>query len=299
MYHIIGGDGKEYGPITTDQIRDWLAQGRINRRTRVRPESSAEWKPADEIPELASLFEPMKVPPVDQGAPPLIKPPVNRRPAKGLAVMSFVLGLSSFVLCLSALAAFPAILCGHVARRRAARSPAQFGGHGFATTGLALGYLNIICSLVLLAMVLPNLPKTRRMPQRTGCQYNLRQIGLAFKVWALEHNDQFPFNVSTNSGGTLELCTRGNDGFEQNPLPHFLLISNELTTPEFLVCPNDRGKHAASDFASLGLVNVTYRLRTGTNVNADNPQEVLLFCPVHGNALYCDGNVRAVKPAAR
>ena len=73
----------------------------------------------------------------------------------------------------------------------------------------------------------------------TDCQNNLRQIGLAFKVWALEHNDQYPFNVSTNAGGSLERCARGADGFEKDSVPHFQIIANDLSTPSFLVCPQD------------------------------------------------------------
>ena len=42
----------------------------------------------------------------------------------------------------------------------------------------------------------------------SDCANNLKEIGIAFKTWALDHNDQFPFNVSTNSGGTLR-CAPG------------------------------------------------------------------------------------------
>lgn len=131
------------------------------------------------------------------------------------------------------------------------------------------------------------------MPMPSDCQNNLRQIGLAMKVWALERNDQFPFNVSTNSGGSLELCSPGPDGFETDPSPHLKIIANELSSTAFLVCPSDSSKHPAGGFTSLRSENVSYQLRTGTNINSDNPQEILAVCPVHGNVLYCDGNVRA------
>ena len=35
MYKIIGADKKEYGPITADQLRQWLAEGRVNKTDRV------------------------------------------------------------------------------------------------------------------------------------------------------------------------------------------------------------------------------------------------------------------------
>jgi hypothetical protein len=293
MYKIIGADGKEYGPVTIDRLRDWLAQGRISARTRMQSAGSTEWKPADQIPELASLFASLAVRVAGKGPPPLLAHAAPTVQNKGLAVLSFILGLSSFALCLSAFTGVPAIICGHIARSRAVRLPGRYGGAGLATAGIVLGYLSLVFTLVIAVLVLPALPKLKRAPpQLSDCQYNLRQIGLSFKVWQLEHNDQYPFNVSTNSGGTLELCATGPDGFDKNAIAHFLVISKELSTPNFLVCPNDSTKHPAASFENLQPVNVSYRLRTGTNINSENPQEVLAVCPIHGNQLFCDGNVR-------
>jgi hypothetical protein len=300
MYKIIGADGKEYGPVNLDRLREWLGQGRFTPRTKVQCAGGTEWIEADQVPELAPLFVSQEVRRVGQGAPPIIKPPTSSSvQQKGLAITSLVLGLCSFALCLSVVTGIPAIICGHVARHRAARFPAQYAGGGIALAGTILGYLSLVCTFVIAAFVLPSIPRVKPVPQLTDCQNNLKQIGLSFKVWELEHNDQFPFNVSTNSGGTLELCAPGPDGFDKNAIAHFLIISNELSTPSFLVCPNDPAKHPAASFDKLQAANVSYRLRTGTNINSENPQEVLAVCPIHGNQLFCDGNVRKaakVKP---
>jgi len=56
MYKIIGGDGKEYGPVTTDQLKQWMADGRANAQTKVMPEGASDWKLLAEIPELASTL---------------------------------------------------------------------------------------------------------------------------------------------------------------------------------------------------------------------------------------------------
>ena len=120
---------------------------------------------------------------------------------------------------------------------------------------------------------------------------NLKQIALAFRLWEGDHNDQYPFNVSQAQGGTFELSEPDSNGFEKNPVPTFMVMSNELGNPQILVCPNDKTKQAAADFASLTTNNISYQLRTGTNVNDINPQEILAVDPINGLVLRCDGSV--------
>jgi len=56
MYRIIGGDGQEYGPVSADQIRQWIAQGRLNAGSRVRADDAADWQPLDALPEFADAL---------------------------------------------------------------------------------------------------------------------------------------------------------------------------------------------------------------------------------------------------
>lgn len=129
-----------------------------------------------------------------------------------------------------------------------------------------------------------------------GCVDNLKQIGLSFRLFSNDHDDQFPFLTKAIDGGTLEFCSRGSDGFERNAVTHFQSLSNELVTPRVLVCPADFSKQRATDFLHrLSSDNVSYRIRSGTNVNESNPSELLALCPIHGHAVYCDGSVRRGK----
>src|SRR6478736_3733731 len=59
MYKIIGSDGKEYGPITLAQLKQWLAEGRLNQQSKVLPDGTTDWKTVAELPELASAMPPL------------------------------------------------------------------------------------------------------------------------------------------------------------------------------------------------------------------------------------------------
>lgn len=96
----------------------------------------------------------------------------------------------------------------------------------------------------------------------------------------------------------MEYCARSSDGFDSNAALHFQVMSNELSTPLILVCPRDHKTKAAHDFSNLQAENITYRLRSGTNVTDADPQGELMKCPIDGNILHCDGTVTEVAPEA-
>jgi hypothetical protein len=128
--------------------------------------------------------------------------------------------------------------------------------------------------------------------QRINCISNLKQIGIAFKLWQDDRGDQYPFNVSTNAGGTRERCAPDQEGFDRNAYLSLQVMSNELTAPKLLVCPRDKSRKMATNWVNLRAENITYRFRCGTNVTESNPKAVLAVCPVDGNILYADGTVK-------
>ena len=71
MFTIIGGDGKEYGPATADQIRAWIATGRANLDTKAKAVGSEEWRRLGDYAEFSSGSPP----------PPLGTVPVAAVPA--------------------------------------------------------------------------------------------------------------------------------------------------------------------------------------------------------------------------
>jgi hypothetical protein len=75
MYKIIGADRKEYGPVSADQIRQWIREGRANGQTVVQAQDSTEWKSLSGFAEFSAElapppFSPPPLPPlVDDAVP--------------------------------------------------------------------------------------------------------------------------------------------------------------------------------------------------------------------------------------
>jgi len=133
------------------------------------------------------------------------------------------------------------------------------------------------------------------LSQANACVNNLKQIGLAFRIWEGDHGDKYPFNVGIASGGTMEYCDRTLDGFDKNTFLHLQVMSNELAATKVLLCPSD-SKRPAIDFAHLRPENVSYLIHSGLIVNDSNPREVLAICPTHHVVVLTDGSVMQVSP---
>jgi hypothetical protein len=64
MYKILGADHKEYGPVSVDQIRQWIAESRANGNTLVQAQGSVDWRPLSSLPEFANLATSAPPPPL-------------------------------------------------------------------------------------------------------------------------------------------------------------------------------------------------------------------------------------------
>ena len=52
-YFIIGGAGREYGPKPDSEVREWIAEGRLNAQSQIRGQADANWKTLADLPEFA------------------------------------------------------------------------------------------------------------------------------------------------------------------------------------------------------------------------------------------------------
>jgi len=105
---------------------------------------------------------------------------------------------------------------------------------------------------VLVGVLVPVLAKAKKRSARIGCVNYLKQVGLAYRIWAGDNGDLLPMRVPVARGGAMELAATGNVTII------FQVMSNELSTPKTLVCPNDLAHLAATNFTSLGATNISY-----------------------------------------
>jgi len=77
MYKIIGGDQKEYGPVSFAEMCQWILEGRANGQTRAKGEGDADWRPLAAFPEFAQTLAGREQAPPGVSAPPEPGLPAN------------------------------------------------------------------------------------------------------------------------------------------------------------------------------------------------------------------------------
>ncbi len=261
-YKILGTDGKEYGPVSAEVLRQWIAQKRAAAATSVQAEGSTDWKPLSAFPEFAEALA---------GAPPLVSPtgpPPAVAPAAGpvrtsrLAVASLVCGCLGF-LCLPALAG---VGLGIAALVSISKSKGQLRGQALALAGLCISIVMLLVITPAL-LFLPALSQAQGKAQRIGCVSNLKQICLGARIYSNDNKETFP--------------------------PDFQSMSNELVSPKILVCPSDTKHTAAFNWAGFDpRKNLSYEYLQPGIAESNAMDKVIFRCPIHNNVGLGDGSVQ-------
>jgi prepilin-type N-terminal cleavage/methylation domain-containing protein/prepilin-type processing-associated H-X9-DG protein len=109
---------------------------------------------------------------------------------------------------------------------------------------------------ILAALLLPALARAKAKAQRISCTNNLKQVGLAFRTWAIDNDGNMPMSYPMASGGADYFRGFNTHGASQTAsrdgFGFFMVMSNELTTPKVLFCPSEPEtsyRQAASTFA--------------------------------------------------
>ncbi len=120
---------------------------------------------------------------------------------------------------------------------------------------------------ILASMLLPAISRAKARAYRIMCVSNLRQLGLALRMWSDDNEDHYPWLLPISDGGSKTML---------EAWQHFVLLSNELVTPKVLHCPSDRQKSKAQDFTDgpegfLALKNSALSFFVGTEADQSRP----------------------------
>lgn len=100
----------------------------------------------------------------------------------------------------------------------------------------ALTLMEVLCvivgTLVLVALLLTFIGKQHGSMTGRQCQNNLKLVALAFKVWANDNDDKYPY-------GTTNCLAYTN---ETQAWLHYFVVSNELGSARVLTCPQDAAR---------------------------------------------------------
>ena len=150
-------------------------------------------------------------------------------------------------------------------------------GHGTQQPANAVVLpLVVVPTAIIAGMTFPALAKAKSKAQSISCVNNLKQMGLAARIYATDNKDAFP--------------------------PDFLSMKNELSVPRILICPADPNHalvakltwenfdptQSSYDYVTLGLNDTTPGLE----------KKVLFRCRIHGNVCMGDGSVVIKNSAA-
>jgi hypothetical protein len=146
VYKIIGADGREYGPATAGQLRQWMSEGRANAQTQTLAPGAPEWKPLGALPEFAGHFAPPN--------PPIIGPP---RPGISTAgqlpktnffatagLIFSILSVTFFCCCCGCPFNILGLVFSLIGLLQISRHPELYEGRGLAIAGLILSAASLI-----------------------------------------------------------------------------------------------------------------------------------------------------------
>jgi hypothetical protein len=201
----------------------------------------------------------------------------------GLAIASLVLG----ILGLCGITAILGLVLGIVAQVKISRSGGRLKGGGLAIAGICVSGAMLLLALPFMAgLFLPAFAKAKSKAQTISCVNNMKQIGLAVRLYAEDNNGQCP--------PAATWCDA-------------LLPS--LQGPNVLQCPAQSGQQCSYGFnrsvvgrtlSSIPSDTVTvFEISGGWNVTGG--QDALVSRSPHGRTFvigFADGSVRQVSEDA-
>lgn len=282
MYKLLGSDQKAYGPVSAEQVRAWISQGRANGRSQLQAAGSTQWKPLAEFPEFADALKAMT------GAAPAAvagQSPVASK-TSGMALGSLVLGCLGLVSC--GITSLVGLVLGIIALVRINKSKGELKGQALALAGIVVSLVILLVMPIVTALTLPALAKAKSKAAAIHCMNNVKQLNLALIMYANDNNEQLP-------AGSKWCDTLGN----------YLAHSTNA-----FICPKgmaDRRCHYAlnanvagrsmKEISSPAQTVLVFECDGGWNLNGS--RDLFPATPRHASAFvvgFADGHVEMLRP---
>jgi hypothetical protein len=189
MYKIIGADQKEYGPVSADEMRRWIAEGRVNAQTLVQGEGQTDWRPLSSFPEFAGVAQPAPsgVPLSSTPMPSVEAQSLVGGPATGLMIVGILCILASILGLISNLVGAGGPPPGELPPQLRQYLQTMQGGVGLFTNilAIALGAFYIFASTKMRKLESYGMVMTATILSMLPCTSSCCCVGLPVGIWIL------------------------------------------------------------------------------------------------------------------
>ena len=158
-FHFIAGDGKQYGPHSAEQMRQYMGQNRLTGKSQVSADGGP-WQPASSYPELAVGDASAPASGMVGATLPTTPKPAQGASTNGMAITGMVCGILTilpscccglFGLPLTILLVILSIVFSIIGLVQIKKNPAQ-KGKGMAIAGLIIGALGLIAAILMVVV---------------------------------------------------------------------------------------------------------------------------------------------------